>query len=256
MLGKVSTLSFVPQFSVSLFFFPFFVEHKHSKSSGDVSLPPSLPLTFCMAPPEISTDDEEIEWDPTPVKPPLSRYEQRLKDINEGLAAHTPVSNPPSSRMLDIMRGLQQATKRPASPVHLNPSKRQKPTVVTTVQKVQYKLRSTSDQNHHSNTPAVALTVEQRRILEMVVAGKSLFYTGSAGKQSPTHNITHSHSSLGTGKSILLGEIISTLKEIHPEPLDVAITAPTGQSLFVSFYWSTYIQSTLFQASLLATSQG
>ncbi|THV05562.1 hypothetical protein K435DRAFT_790078 [Dendrothele bispora CBS 962.96] len=59
----------------------------------------------------------------------------------------------------------------------------------------------------------VLLSQEQTQILELVESGKSLFYTGSAG----------------TGKSVLLREIIKTLKRKFGKNSDViAITASTG----------------------------
>ena len=61
---------------------------------------------------------------------------------------------------------------------------------------------------------AIFFTEEQKRILELVVEkGKSVFFTGSAG----------------TGKSVLLREIIACLRMKHRrEPDRVAVTASTG----------------------------
>ncbi|KAF9047152.1 hypothetical protein BDZ89DRAFT_941675 [Hymenopellis radicata] len=59
----------------------------------------------------------------------------------------------------------------------------------------------------------VFLSQEQKAILSLVQDGQSVFYTGSAG----------------TGKSVLLREIIKTLKKKHAKSTDaVAITASTG----------------------------
>lgn len=65
-----------------------------------------------------------------------------------------------------------------------------------------------------SKTPAkIFLSTEQRHILKLVQQGKSVFYTGSAG----------------TGKSVLLREIIQALKLKYSRSQDaVAITASTG----------------------------
>ncbi|KAJ7864045.1 hypothetical protein B0H13DRAFT_1537625, partial [Mycena leptocephala] len=61
---------------------------------------------------------------------------------------------------------------------------------------------------------AVFLSQEQTQILKLVQDGNSVFYTGSAG----------------TGKSVLLREIIKTLKKKHSKANDaVAITASTGE---------------------------
>ncbi|KAL1743257.1 hypothetical protein HDZ31DRAFT_9410, partial [Schizophyllum fasciatum] len=59
----------------------------------------------------------------------------------------------------------------------------------------------------------VHLSEEQTQILRLVEEGNSVFYTGSAG----------------TGKSVLLREIIKSLRKKHLKiPDAVAITASTG----------------------------
>ncbi|KAL1708401.1 hypothetical protein EV121DRAFT_172881, partial [Schizophyllum commune] len=59
----------------------------------------------------------------------------------------------------------------------------------------------------------VFLSDEQTQILRLVEEGNSVFYTGSAG----------------TGKSVLLREIIKSLRKKHSKiPDAVAITASTG----------------------------
>ncbi|KAH9000131.1 hypothetical protein EDB92DRAFT_467133 [Lactarius akahatsu] len=61
--------------------------------------------------------------------------------------------------------------------------------------------------------PDIQLSYEQKQVLELVKQKKSVFYTGSAG----------------TGKSVLLREIIKTLrKEYVRTPEAVAVTASTG----------------------------
>ncbi|KAJ7289129.1 hypothetical protein C8J57DRAFT_1013701, partial [Mycena rebaudengoi] len=62
--------------------------------------------------------------------------------------------------------------------------------------------------------PAVFLSQEQTQILKLVGDGNNVFYTGSAG----------------TGKSVLLREIIKTLRKTHSKASDaVAITTSTGE---------------------------
>ncbi|KAJ3059550.1 hypothetical protein HDU98_004460, partial [Podochytrium sp. JEL0797] len=58
--------------------------------------------------------------------------------------------------------------------------------------------------------PGITLTNEQQQVLELVGQGQSLFYTGSAG----------------TGKSVLMRQIIKVLKVSIPSG-QIAITAPT-----------------------------
>ncbi|KZV74502.1 hypothetical protein PENSPDRAFT_194211 [Peniophora sp. CONT] len=58
----------------------------------------------------------------------------------------------------------------------------------------------------------IFLSAEQRYVLDLVEKGESVFYTGSAG----------------TGKSVLLREIIKVLQKKYPSADGVAITASTG----------------------------
>jgi ATP-dependent DNA helicase PIF1 len=53
------------------------------------------------------------------------------------------------------------------------------------------------------------LNQEQRKVLDLTIQGKSIFYTGSAG----------------TGKSFLLQRIIRSLELLNKK---IAVTAPTG----------------------------
>ncbi|KAN0137011.1 hypothetical protein V8E53_005008 [Lactarius tabidus] len=62
--------------------------------------------------------------------------------------------------------------------------------------------------------PDIQLSHEQKQILEMVKQKNNIFYTGSAG----------------TGKSVLLREIIKTLRKEYVRTADaVAVTASTGE---------------------------
>ncbi|KAG9104392.1 hypothetical protein FRC06_002946 [Ceratobasidium sp. 370] len=65
------------------------------------------------------------------------------------------------------------------------------------------------DVSANASARRVTLSAEQRHVLEMVLAGESVFFTGSAG----------------TGKSVLLREIIRELRERN---ICVAVTASTG----------------------------
>lgn len=66
----------------------------------------------------------------------------------------------------------------------------------------------------HARVPKVFLSDEQKKVLDLVIEGrKSVFFTGSAG----------------TGKSVLLREIIKGLRQRHKHESDrVAVTASTG----------------------------
>lgn len=68
------------------------------------------------------------------------------------------------------------------------------------------------------SSASISLSQEQNHILKLAQEGKSLFYTGSAG----------------TGKSVLLREIIKTLRKKYVSiPDAVAVTASTGMLCFL-----------------------
>ncbi|KXN87451.1 ATP-dependent DNA helicase pfh1 [Leucoagaricus sp. SymC.cos] len=72
---------------------------------------------------------------------------------------------------------------------------------------------SSSTSTKVNKVAKIFLSQEQTHILKLVKEGNSIFYTGSAG----------------TGKSVLLREIIKTMKNVHSRtPEAVAITASTG----------------------------
>lgn len=76
---------------------------------------------------------------------------------------------------------------------------------------------------------AVFLSVEQKAILKLVASNYNIFFTGSAGMFRwvilvPFFLIDKS----GTGKSILLREIIHELKRKYDDPMAIGITASTG----------------------------
>lgn len=79
------------------------------------------------------------------------------------------------------------------------------------------------------------LSAEQEDILKLVLSGKSIFFTGCAG----------------TGKSYLLLQIKKALRRKfgHLYPDKVAVTAPTGLTLTISFN-STDTQQELLPSTL------
>ncbi|KAI5995494.1 hypothetical protein EDD15DRAFT_2164979 [Pisolithus albus] len=79
--------------------------------------------------------------------------------------------------------------------------------------------------NTASSKSKIVLSEEQTHILQLVEEGKSLFYTGSAG----------------TGKSVLLREIIKSLrKRYYKSPDAIAITASTGMYAFQCVPWNRF----------------
>lgn len=72
-------------------------------------------------------------------------------------------------------------------------------------------LRRTASSN--SATKELVLGDEQKKLVDLIVnKGNSVFFTGAAG----------------TGKSVVLREVIKQLKQKYPDPQSVAITASTG----------------------------
>lgn len=77
----------------------------------------------------------------------------------------------------------------------------------------------------------VMLSSEQQKILTMVVdEGKNIFFTGSAGQLVPLVVRFPLIALIGTGKSVLLREIIASMKNKYRRPDAVAITASTGMA--------------------------
>ncbi|KAI0358092.1 hypothetical protein OH77DRAFT_1240998 [Trametes cingulata] len=191
----------------------------------------------------VSSDADTIPWDPTPPKK-LSGLEQRLKDIQDALNAQI------SSSESTLSQSQSQSLKRASTSQNPAPKRRQlppswdtnnaKPTASQssrsaypsasstrafgTARQVNAKpqtlvIPAAASSGAASKVAPVFLSQEQTHILRLVEAGQSLFYTGSAG----------------AGKSVLLREIIKTLRKRYAKSPDaVAVTASTGALL--SFY--------------------
>ncbi|KAF8966322.1 PIF1-like helicase-domain-containing protein [Flammula alnicola] len=181
---------------------------------------------------------QEIYWPPTPPVVPqapakkLTGSEQRLKAIQEALAGYPSSAPPPLAPST-----LQNKRPSPNGNDATMPPKRARqlpligmilsrpPACRTRAYNQDPHLRRTIPVTLHlvlqrahpvhpqSQTCPVFLSQEQTQILKLVQEGESVFYTGSAG----------------TGKSVLLREIIKTLRKKHAKSIDaVAITASTG----------------------------
>ena len=78
----------------------------------------------------------------------------------------------------------------------------------------------------------IVLSSEQQEILRLVTEGKNIFFTGSAGTLPLVRSTWRHHSSLsmsGTGKSVLLKEILKSLRKKYARSPDaIAVTASTG----------------------------
>jgi len=180
------------------------------------------------------SDAASIPWTPTPPSQPLSGLEKRLRDIQDALDGNLVASE----KTLTSSQGLRGAAsqKRPSSSQDPPAKRRQLPaswneSELTTRSKISAIAPSrTFATSRSANTskmlvvPATSssainksavlkLSQEQKYILRLAYEGHSLFYTGSAG----------------TGKSVLLREIIKTLRSKHSRSPDaVAVTASTG----------------------------
>lgn len=157
---------------------------------------------------------------------------QRMKDIQLALDALTG-KQPPGERPEISTKQIANGTKRPLPPAPDSPPAKKRqlppswnedtlssssnfkssskfplPTVKSTSSTVAPSLSKSS-----SSLAGVFLSQEQTQILRLVESGNSVFYTGSAG----------------TGKSVLLREIIRTLQKRYIKSSDaIAITASTG----------------------------
>ncbi|RDB15851.1 ATP-dependent DNA helicase PIF1 [Hypsizygus marmoreus] len=198
------------------------------------------------------SQSSEIEWLPTPPpapKPKLTGAQQRLKDIQDALSGKAPPM--PRGGALVDSKGVNVASsmntnKRPSTdseeanaakkPRQLPPSWQGKdplsapslgprassssgsssaqiPVAARSTYAAPPVSAGTSSGEKKKKVAAVFLSQEQTQILKLVQDGNSVFYTGSAG----------------TGKSVLLREIIKTLRKKYVKiPDAIAITASTG----------------------------
>ncbi|KAI6113072.1 PIF1-like helicase-domain-containing protein [Pisolithus sp. B1] len=174
--------------------------------------------------------DEPISW-------PKSK-DQRLKDIQagidqrsiadvqksngDGITAHTANSikrslqvaleEPPAKKKRQLPPSFQNCAPT-KSPYFTRPSVASEPKAPSQSRTDSIAFSANVVSNTTSSKPKVVLSQEQTQILQLVEEGKSLFYTGSAG----------------TGKSVLLREIIKSLrKRYNKSPDAIAITASTG----------------------------
>ncbi|CCL98608.1 uncharacterized protein FIBRA_00610 [Fibroporia radiculosa] len=171
-----------------------------------------------------SSDPNAIPWTPTPPKQSkLSGAEQRLRDIEEALKG-----NLVSSEIALASSQTSRSTmlqKRPSSSQDPPAKRRQLPSSWNDPEPIQRSayfsssstrtpvVNKTLTNNAPGRTAPISLSQEQQHILQLVREGQNIFYTGSAG----------------TGKSVLLREIIAIMRAKHSRSPDaVAVTASTG----------------------------
>ncbi|KAF7370295.1 ATP-dependent DNA helicase PIF1 [Mycena sanguinolenta] len=167
---------------------------------------------------------QEIPWDPTPpkpVQPELSGKEKRLRDIQNALSARSTPAVAQQKRpsdSFDASDAVPPAKKKRQLPPGYGDDDGYDPAARAAHFASSSRSSALAKSTYTAPPPSkkmasVFLSQEQNQILKLAQEGKSLFYTGSAG----------------TGKSVLLREIIKTLRKKHIKATDaVAITASTG----------------------------
>ncbi|KAJ3515174.1 hypothetical protein NLJ89_g1922 [Agrocybe chaxingu] len=181
---------------------------------------------------------QEIAWPPTQAPQPaapsrkLTGSELRLKAIQEALAGYPPAVPPPLAKS-----SVQNKRASPTAQLAAEPQPKRarqlppdwpgtdalsRPTLSAKPPSGYSRTNSKSAFNSPASSSGTSapkkiapifLSQEQTQILKLVQDGDSVFYTGSAG----------------TGKSVLLREIIKTLRKKYAKTPDaVAITASTG----------------------------
>ncbi|KAF7308275.1 ATP-dependent DNA helicase PIF1 [Mycena chlorophos] len=184
--------------------------------------------------PMSSQGSEALPWDPTPPKYPSSQptlsvstattdasnpketpRERRLREIQNALSNRTtpalaqPTKRPSDPDLAEATQPTKKARKLP--PGYLSDDEYDAPK--RTSSSARAKVVHTAPPPPKRKGGKIQLSEEQQQILALVEQGQSVFYTGSAG----------------TGKSVLLREIIKTLKKKHSRSHDaVAMTASTG----------------------------
>jgi len=208
----------------------------------------------------LSALSQEVYWPPTPQPQPskLTGSEQRLKAIQDALSE----KSAPSQRSNALVES-RATNKRPSPEISAAPAtKKSRQLPPSWCEKDPLSAPSLSSKSSSSTvsrrtiapgstyTPpasspptlpttksklsAVFLSQEQTQILRLVEAGQSVFYTGSAGQSIHAYSTLSSNLTIflylkGTGKSVLLREVIKTLRRKHVKSADaVAITASTG----------------------------
>ncbi|KDR80677.1 hypothetical protein GALMADRAFT_61611 [Galerina marginata CBS 339.88] len=171
---------------------------------------------------------QEIYWPPTPAatQPPakkLTGSELRFKAIQDALAGYSaPTPSPPLVTSASQNKRVSPTGEPATAPPQKRPRRILPPDWPKQDDLSNPSLKPASSSNispESSNSsgkkkiPSLFLSQEQTQILKLVQDGDSVFYTGSAG----------------TGKSVLLREIIKTLRKKFSKVSDaVAITASTG----------------------------
>lgn len=207
---------------------------------------------------------QPIEWSPTPPAVPvapakkLTGSEARLLAIQEALSGKSqqPPPPPPPLARSTVQNKRASPTEEPEAVPATKKARRilppdwhdndalSKPSLLPNRSKPHSRSNSvlslvdapgpgSSSSAGKTKAAPIFLSQEQMQILKLVQDGESLFYTGSAGEcmnRLPVYlHLANPCSCKGTGKSVLLREIIKTLRKKFVKSSDaVAITASTG----------------------------
>ena len=166
-------------------------------------------------------------WSPSP--PPSTTTAQSFKNRLDNIQSSLGDSISSSEKLLSSSQSSQKRKAEPSNPNQPPLKKRVLPASFTGgIQQSTKALSRTASLNSRSlgakgyskqhapfskSSSSISLSKEQDCVLKLAQEGKSLFYTGSAG----------------TGKSVLLREIIKALRKKYvTAPDSVAVTASTG----------------------------
>ncbi|KAA1082751.1 hypothetical protein PGT21_050071 [Puccinia graminis f. sp. tritici] len=205
-------------------------------SSNEPQPPKNLPSS--QPPPQSSSQPswqlDQEEWPPTPPQPdPPSKKPKPNNNISYPTSA---IRYPPQNqnnqkntleRTTSANKALPWELPAPQNPRNNNQingsssSSSSKSVAFNQLQGIGKQNKSDAIIKSHLNNPnmsiaaKVSLSPEQQSVLDLVLKGESIFFTGSAG----------------TGKSVLLRHIIAALKRSYSSRPDaVAITASTGMA--------------------------
>lgn len=214
--------------------------HKHEHSPhGNVLLQPLLPKHELSPPSNYATPRGSTTYSPRSVTP--TRIKTEPSDVLELLASFSSPNNHEVKREPSLpelkteqennvemkMESAEDSLKRPwhlqlpINSAQILPPEKQRPKTMPTPT-IQLATQAVSAFSDHitenvkiKTVKPMLLSREQEYVRQLAIRGRSMFFTGSAG----------------TGKSVLLRQIIKDLKRIHG-PGTVAVTASTGLAAY------------------------
>jgi len=186
------------------------------------NLPSSQPIPQSSSQPSWQLD--ESDWPPTQTEPPAKKSkandDQSTRTTKPAANSHQPKQGSAASTALNRTVSNQSLPWDISSNTKTGNKNTNRSTAFNHLQGIG-KQNDNGQIKSHLNNPnmsiaaKVSLSPEQQNVLDAVLKGESMFFTGSAG----------------TGKSVLLRHIIAALKRTYASRPDaVAITASTGMA--------------------------